>query len=88
MTPQNLNKRFSISSFLDRTNYCYIEDLYKDYQEDPSSICKDWHPLFLFLDDHSKNYDSLEDGIDFLYEKKMLLLVLFFEREKRRRSFF
>ncbi|WP_047264734.1 2-oxoglutarate dehydrogenase E1 component [Candidatus Liberibacter africanus] len=82
MTPQNLNKRFSISSFLDRTNYCYIEDLYKDYQEDPSSICKDWHPLFLFLDDHSKNYDSLEDGIDFFIREENASASTIFSREK------
>ncbi|MEG8099137.1 2-oxoglutarate dehydrogenase E1 component [Candidatus Liberibacter brunswickensis] len=58
---QNLNKRFYISSFLDGNNCCYIENLYSSYQKDPSSVCKDWHPLFAFFDDSFNDSNSLED---------------------------
>ncbi|XCD38560.1 2-oxoglutarate dehydrogenase E1 component [Candidatus Liberibacter asiaticus] len=76
MMLQDLNKMFSLSSFLDGTNCCYIEDLYKSYQEDPSSVCKDWYPLFSFLDENSEEYDNLEDGIaSFLKEESVASAV-------------
>ncbi|AHA28113.1 2-oxoglutarate dehydrogenase E1 component [Candidatus Liberibacter americanus] len=63
MVQSNLNKNFSFASFLDGANLSYIEDLYISYKDDPFSVCKDWYPFFLFLDDKSGNCDSLEESI-------------------------
>ncbi|MBL0849252.1 MAG: 2-oxoglutarate dehydrogenase E1 component [Candidatus Liberibacter ctenarytainae] len=58
---QKLNKKLSFPSFLDGINFSYIEDLYRNYQKKPSSVCEDWHPLFLFFDENSENWDQLEE---------------------------
>ncbi|PTL86035.1 MAG: 2-oxoglutarate dehydrogenase E1 component [Candidatus Liberibacter europaeus] len=72
MIQQDLNKGFSFSSFLDSANLPYIEDLYKNYQKDPSSVSKDWHALFSFVNDNSESWSNLEDGIyDFIKKEEI-----------------
>ncbi|WP_173933762.1 2-oxoglutarate dehydrogenase E1 component [Chelativorans sp. Marseille-P2723] len=47
------NEEFSITSFLYGGNAAYIEDLYADYESDPSSVSEDWRTFFASLKDNA-----------------------------------
>ncbi|MFV0256488.1 2-oxoglutarate dehydrogenase E1 component [Candidatus Liberibacter solanacearum] len=83
MMQQDLNKRLSLSSFLNGANFSYIEDLYKHYKTDPSSVCEDWHRLFLFFDDNSQGYDQLEDCISSFSQQESVSKVVVSEKKKK-----
>jgi len=49
------NDRFSLTSFLYGGNADYIEALYADYQEDPSSVDPQWRDFFASLKDDGED---------------------------------
>ncbi len=51
MSRQDLNDIFARTSFLHGTNAAYVEDLYAQYQENPSSVDADWQNFFAELKD-------------------------------------
>ncbi|MDZ5699256.1 2-oxoglutarate dehydrogenase E1 component [Chelativorans sp. M5D2P16] len=47
------NDEFSLTSFLYGGNAAYIEELYADYEADPSSVSEDWRNYFRQLKDNA-----------------------------------
>ncbi|MBA5724173.1 thiamine pyrophosphate-dependent enzyme, partial [Candidatus Liberibacter sp.] len=66
------SERLSLSSFLDGSNYSYVESLYKNYKENPLSVGDEWRSLFLLLDKNPEHLDRLgENSQRFLKDKKI-----------------
>jgi 2-oxoglutarate dehydrogenase E1 component len=51
MSRQDANANFALTSFLDGANATYIDQLYAQYEKDPSSVDPDWVDFFKSLKD-------------------------------------
>lgn len=62
MARQDLNELFAQTSFLDGANAAYIEQLYAEYQKDPSTVDAEWRAFFAELKDDSSSVRKQADG--------------------------
>ena len=62
MTDKPSNDEFSNTSFLYGGNAGYIEELYADYQNDPSSVSADWQAYFADLKDDASDVSKNAQG--------------------------
>ena len=51
MSRQDANAAFALSSFLQGTNATYIDELYANYEKDPTSVDAEWQEFFKSLKD-------------------------------------
>ena len=59
MARQEANEQFQITSFLDGANAAYIEQLYAQYEEDPSSVSPEWQSFFKGLSENPEDVKNL-----------------------------
>ena len=62
MAEQNSNKEFSNTSFLYGGNAGYIDEIYAQYQKDPSSVSSDWQAFFSELNDDAGDIAKNAEG--------------------------
>lgn len=62
MAEQNSNEEFSNTSFLYGGNAGYIEEIYAQYQKDPSSVSDDWQAFFSELKDDAGDIAKNAEG--------------------------
>ena len=62
MPRQEINELLSLTSFLHGSNTGYIEDLYAQYKQDPSSVDSEWQDFFSKLNDQKDDVLREADG--------------------------
>jgi 2-oxoglutarate dehydrogenase E1 component len=62
MSRQDANAAFALSSFLQGTNAAYIDDLYAQYEQDPSSVDAEWQDFFKSLKDTPSDVQKNAEG--------------------------
>jgi 2-oxoglutarate dehydrogenase E1 component len=56
------NDRFSMTSFLHGTNAAYVEELYADWQKDPTSVGQEWRDFFAAMKDDAADVEKNARG--------------------------
>ncbi len=62
MSRQDANANFALTSFLDGANATYIDQLYAQYEKDPSSVDPDWVDFFKSLKDQPADVAKNAEG--------------------------
>ncbi len=62
MSRQDANAAFALSSFLQGANATYIDDLYAQFEKDPSSVDAEWQEFFKSLKDNSTDVQKNAAG--------------------------
>ena len=62
MSRQDANANFALTSFLDGANATYIDQLYAQYEKDPSSVDPDWIDFFKSLKDQPADVAKNAEG--------------------------
>ena len=62
MSRQDANAAFALSSFLQGANATYIDDLYAQFEADPSSVDAEWQEFFKSLKDSSTDVQKNAAG--------------------------
>ena len=62
MSRQDANAAFALSSFLQGANATYIDDLYAQFEKDPSSVDAEWQEFFKSLKDPSADVQKNAAG--------------------------
>jgi len=62
MARQESNEAFAETSFLYGGNAAYIEELYAQYQESPSSVSQEWQDYFSTLGDDAADVKRAAQG--------------------------
>src|ERR1700712_2404372 len=62
MSRQDANAAFALSSFLQGSNGAYIDELYAQYEKDPSSVDSEWQEFFKSLNDAPADVQKNAEG--------------------------
>ena len=62
MAREEANREFANTSFLYGGNAGYIEELYSQYQDNPSSLSQDWQDYFAALKDNREDVVKNAEG--------------------------